>query len=113
MTEMEDLFEVLQADDVIPYCSLLVKRLAKCLYSENVQVVEKTLYKLNNKYFTNVMMKDKRNFHVLARGIYKALRYCCDENVNVSIRQMAQHVIGLFIDCDMDFMGELSKELAL
>ena len=110
MTEMEDIFEVLKPMDVQPYCELLVKRLAKCLSSENIQVIERTLYNWNNKCFTNVMMKDHQNFVILAKGVYQPLKRLSDNHLNLSIKEMAYHVIGLFMDCDMDFMNELAKE---
>lgn len=110
MTEMEDILEPLLPQDVRPYCGLIAKRLEKCLLSSNTQIIEKTLCKWNNKVFVTLMMKDKENCEVLAKGTYNALRFCSERHSSESLKQMAQHVLGLFVDSNMELIEKLSEE---
>ena len=89
---------------------MLFKRIAKCLGSPNNQVAERTLCLWSSASYESVVMKDKDNVKAVARIVYPALRKCSEESESVSIRQMAQHVIGLFVDRCFDEVDALSRQ---
>lgn len=110
LNEIEDIMEHLVPQDILPFRDVLFKRIAKCLGSPNNQVAERTLCLWSSASYESVVMKDKDNVKAVARIVYPALRKCSEESENVSIRQMAQHVIGLFVDRCFDEVDALSRQ---
>ena len=104
LSEIEDLFESLQPQSISPYCEMLVKRIAKCLQSENTHVVEKTLSLWNNQYFTSIMMRNKQNCASLATGVYPTLLKLSNNSSNQSIQQTSQFISKLFSSYDGEFV---------
>ena len=109
INEIDDILQLLQPQEIRPFRDALFKRIAKCVESPNFQVTERALCLWSGTEFEKIVMKDKENVNAVARIMHPALRQC-EQNCNVSIREMARHVYGLFVDRCFDIIDELNQE---
>lgn len=109
LNELEDLFEPLQPIHVRGFVSPLGRRLARCIASSCSQIVERVMYLWNSPSFTLLFIRDKQNAAVLAPLVYDALRHRSEDTSNVSLRQMAIHVIGILMDSNMELAEKLAE----
>ena len=109
LNELEDLFEPLQPNHVRGYVNPLGRRLARCIASSCSQIVERVMYLWNSPSFTLLFIRNKQNAAVLAPLVYDALRHRSEDTSNVSLRQMAIHVIGILMDSNMELAEKLAE----
>ena len=102
--------EPLQPIHVRGYVRPLGRRLARCIASSCSQIVERVLYLWNSPAFTSLFIRDKQNVSVLAPLVYSALRHCSEDTSNVSLRQMAIHVIGIMMDSNAELVEQLAEK---
>lgn len=96
--------------DLVPYREALFKRFAKCLDSCHVQVTERILFLWSGNAFSNAVIRDKENVQVLLKVVYPSLRRCEMNATNESVKQIVMHVIGIFMDADMELTQQLADQ---
>ena len=110
INELEDLMNQLSPSDLVPYRDALFKRFAKCLNSCHVQVIERILFLWSGNAFSNVVIRDKDNLQMLLKAVYPSLRRCEMNTTNDSVKQIIMHVIGIFMDADMELTQQLADQ---
>lgn len=96
--------------DLVPYREALFKRFAKCLDSCHVQVTERILFLWSGNAFSNAVIRDKENVQALLKAVYPSLRRCEMNATNESVKQIVMHVIGIFMDADMELTQQLADQ---
>ena len=109
INEIDDILQQLQPQEIRPFRDALFRRIAKCVKSPNFQVAERALSLWRGTDFDTIVMRDKENVTAVARIMYPALREC-EKTINVSIKDMARHVYGLFVDHCFDVIDELNQQ---
>lgn len=100
LNELEDLFELIKPEEITDYRNALSNRLRKCILSNHFQVAERALYLWNTQAFVGVTVENTENRMAMFPVLFDALYVNSNSHWNEAVKQMSQHVMGLFSDAD-------------
>lgn len=108
--ELEEILDVIKAEEFIKIQQPLFKQIAKCVSSTHFQVAERALYLWNNEY---VMSLIEENVTVILPIMFPALYRISKEHWNQTIVTMVYNVQKAFMEMNSRLFDELTASYKL
>lgn len=101
MNELEEILELLGADQLAQISKTLFTNLARCLSSEHFQVVERALFLWNNEHLVNSGCLSRLNAQTVLPIIYGPLYKNSSGHWNATVEGLAQNVLKMYMEYDL------------
>lgn len=100
LNELEEILELLGADQLAQISNTLFVNLARCLDSDHFQVVERALFLWNNDHLVNSGCLSRLNAQIVLPIIYGPLFKNSVGHWNATVEQLAQNVLRMYMEYD-------------
>lgn len=101
LNELEEILELLGADQLAQISRTLFTNLARCLDSDHFQVVERTLFLWNNEHLVNSGCLSRLNATQVLPIIYGPLYKNSSGHWNATVEGLAQNVLKMYMEYDL------------
>ena len=101
LNELEEILELLGADQLSQVSTMLFTNLARCLDSDHFQVVERALFLWNNEHLVNSGCLSRLNAHTVLPIIYGPLYKNSSGHWNATVEGLAQNVLKMYMEYDL------------
>ena len=101
MNELEEILELLGADQLNQISKTLFTNLARCLDSDHFQVVERALFLWNNEHLVNSGCLSRLNAQTVLPIIYGPLYKNSSGHWNATVEGLAQNVLKMYMEYDL------------
>jgi serine/threonine-protein phosphatase 2A regulatory subunit B' len=101
LNELEEILELLGADQLAQVSTMLFTNLARCLDSDHFQVVERALFLWNNEHLVNSGCLSRLNAHMVLPIIYGPLYKNSSGHWNATVEGLAQNVLKMYMEYDL------------
>eukprot|EP00339_Tiarina_fusa_P004776 CAMPEP_0117043878 /NCGR_PEP_ID=MMETSP0472-20121206/30466_1 /TAXON_ID=693140 ORGANISM="Tiarina fusus, Strain LIS" /NCGR_SAMPLE_ID=MMETSP0472 /ASSEMBLY_ACC=CAM_ASM_000603 /LENGTH=499 /DNA_ID=CAMNT_0004755503 /DNA_START=131 /DNA_END=1630 /DNA_ORIENTATION=- len=101
LNELEEILELLGADQLAQVSDMLFTNLARCLDSEHFQVVERALFLWNNEHLVNSGCLSRLNAQAVLPIIYGPLYKNSSGHWNATVEGLAQNVLKMYMEYDL------------
>jgi len=113
LNELEEILELMGPDQLQVVSPILYNCIRKCLGSEHFQVAERTLFLWNNEHLVNVGCLSRAHAHSILPVIYGPLYKNSLGHWNSTVEGLAQNVLKLYMDYDMQMFDKCSTDYLL
>jgi len=113
LNELEEILELMGPDQLKACGDVLYECIKKCLGSEHFQVAERTLFLWNNEHLVNVGCLSRNHCATILPIIYGPLYKNSLGHWNGTVEGLAQNVLKLYMDYDMQQFDKCSSEYLL
>ena len=100
LNELEEILELLGADQLAQISNTLFVNLARCLDSDHFQVVERALFLWNNDHLVNSGCLSRLNAQTVLPIIYGPLYKNSVGHWNATVEGLAQNVLRMYMEYD-------------
>lgn len=108
LTELEEIFELTQGQNLSSIHEDLFKRFANCVVSNHFQVAERILFLINNEHVTKMIGENKEMiFEILMKGLLKSSK----SHWNQTVQSMALNVMKSLMEIDSSLFEKLSNKI--
>lgn len=101
LNELEEILELLGADQLAQVSDMLFTNLARCLDSDHFQVVERALFLWNNEHLVNSGCLSRLNAQTVLPIIYGPLYKNSSGHWNATVEGLAQNVLKMYMEYDL------------
>lgn len=101
LNELEEILELLGAEQLAQISKNLFTNLARCLDSEHFQVVERALFLWNNEHLVNSGCLSRLNAEMVLPIIYGPLYKNSSGHWNATVEGLAQNVLKMYMEYDL------------
>jgi serine/threonine-protein phosphatase 2A regulatory subunit B' len=101
LNELEEILELLGADQLAQVSTMLFTNLARCLDSDHFQVVERALFLWNNEHLVNSGCLSRLNAQTVLPIIYGPLYKNSSGHWNATVEGLAQNVLKMYMEYDL------------
>jgi len=101
LNELEEILELLGADQLAQVSTTLFSNLARCLDSDHFQVVERALFLWNNEHLVNSGCLSRLNAETVLPIIYGPLYKNSSGHWNATVEGLAQNVLKMYMEYDL------------
>mmetsp|Transcript_31546 Transcript_31546/g.46554 ORF Transcript_31546/g.46554 Transcript_31546/m.46554 type:complete len:520 (-) Transcript_31546:70-1629(-) len=101
LNELEEILELLGADQLAQVSTMLFTNLARCLDSDHFQVVERALFLWNNEHLVNSGCLSRLNAQTVLPLIYGPLYKNSSGHWNATVEGLAQNVLKMYMEYDL------------
>lgn len=101
LNELEEILELLGADQLSQVSTMLFTNLARCLDSDHFQVVERALFLWNNEHLVNSGCLSRLNAQTVLPLIYGPLYKNSSGHWNATVEGLAQNVLKMYMEYDL------------
>jgi serine/threonine-protein phosphatase 2A regulatory subunit B' len=101
LNELEEILELLGADQLAQVSTMLFTNLARCLDSDHFQVVERALFLWNNEHLVNSGCLSRLNASTVLPIIYGPLYKNSSGHWNATVEGLAQNVLKMYMEYDL------------
>jgi len=101
LNELEEILELLGADQLAQISKTLFVNLARCLDSDHFQVVERALFLWNNEHLVNSGCLSRLNAQMVLPIIYAPLYKNSSGHWNATVEGLAQNVLKMYMEYDL------------
>lgn len=101
LNELEEILELLGADQLAQVSTMLFTNLARCLDSDHFQVVERALFLWNNEHLVNSGCLSRLNAQMVLPIIYGPLYKNSSGHWNATVEGLAQNVLKMYMEYDL------------
>lgn len=101
LNELEEILELLGADQLAQISKTLFTNLARCLDSDHFQVVERALFLWNNEHLVNSGCLSRLNAQTVLPIIYGPLYKNSSGHWNATVEGLAQGVLKMYMEYDL------------
>lgn len=101
LNELEEILELLGADQLAQVSTTLFTNLARCLDSDHFQVVERALFLWNNEHLVNSGCLSRLNAQTVLPIIYGPLYKNSAGHWNATVEGLAQNVLKMYMEYDL------------
>mmetsp|Transcript_34798 Transcript_34798/g.84111 ORF Transcript_34798/g.84111 Transcript_34798/m.84111 type:complete len:553 (+) Transcript_34798:244-1902(+) len=101
LNELEEILELLGADQLAQVSTMLFTNLARCLDSDHFQVVERALFLWNNEHLVNSGCLSRLNAQAVLPIIYGPLYKNSSGHWNATVEGLAQNVLKMYMEYDL------------
>lgn len=101
LNELEEILELLGADQLAQISKTLFTNLARCLDSDHFQVVERALFLWNNEHLVNSGCLSRLNAQTVLPIIYGPLYKNSSGHWNATVEGLAQNVLKMYMEYDL------------
>ena len=101
LNELEEILELLGADQLAQVSNMLFTNLARCLDSDHFQVVERALFLWNNEHLVNSGCLSRLNASTVLPIIYGPLYKNSSGHWNATVEGLAQNVLKMYMEYDL------------
>lgn len=101
LNELEEILELLGADQLSQVSDMLFTNLARCLDSDHFQVVERALFLWNNEHLVNSGCLSRLNAQAVLPIIYGPLYKNSSGHWNATVEGLAQNVLKMYMEYDL------------
>ena len=101
LNELEEILELLGADQLAQVSNMLFTNLARCLDCDHFQVVERALFLWNNEHLVNSGCLSRLNAHTVLPIIYGPLYKNSSGHWNATVEGLAQNVLKMYMEYDL------------
>ena len=108
--QLEEILELLGADQLGQISSTLFKNLSSCLDSDHFQVVERALFLWNNEHLVNSGCLSRLNAKLVLPIIYGPLYKNSSGHWNATVEGLAQNVLKMYMEYDLSLYDRCSTE---
>jgi len=108
LTHLEEILELLGADQLAQVSTMLFTNLARCLDSDHFQVVERALFLWNNEHLVNSGCLSRLNAHTVLPIIYGPLHKNSSGHWNATVEGLAQNVLKMYMEYDLELYDKCS-----
>lgn len=110
INELEEILELLGADQLVQIAPVLFSNLARCLNSNHFQVVERALFLWNNEHLVNNGCLSRQNANMVLPTIYGALYKNSSGHWNATVEGLAQNVLKMYMEYDLTLYDKCSTD---
>ena len=108
LNELDEILELLGADQLAQVSTMLFTNLARCLDSDHFQVVERALFLWNNEHLVNSGCLSRLNAHTVLPIIYGPLHKNSSGHWNATVEGLAQNVLKMYMEYDLALYDKCS-----
>ena len=108
LNELEEILELLGADQLRQISKTLFCNLARCLDSDHFQVVERALFLWNNEHLVNSGCLSRLNAKMVLPIIYGPLYKNSSGHWNATVEGLAQNVLKMYMEYDLALYDKCS-----
>ena len=109
LTEMEEIFEMAQGQNLSNIHEELFKRFSNCVVSNHFQVAERILFLINNDQVQRMITENKELiFEILMKGLLKSSK----SHWNQTVQNMTMNVMKSLMEIDSDLFEKLSNKIS-
>jgi serine/threonine-protein phosphatase 2A regulatory subunit B' len=101
LNELEEILELLGAEQLNQISKTLFTNLARCLDSDHFQVVERALFLWNNEHLVNSGCLSRLNAQTVLPIIYGPLYKNSSGHWNATVEGLAQNVLKMYMEYDL------------
>lgn len=101
LSELEEILELLGADQLSQVSKVLFTNLARCLDSDHFQVVERTLFLWNNEQLVSNGCLSRLHAQTVLPLIYGPLHKNSSGHWNATVEGLAQNVLKMYMEYDL------------
>jgi len=109
LNELEEILELLGADQLAQVSTMLFTNLARCLDSDHFQVVERALFLWNNEHLVNSGCLSRLNAQTVLPIIYRPLYKNSAGHWNATVEGLAQNVLKMYMEYDLVLYDKCAK----
>jgi len=109
INELEEILELIGADQLHHVHKSLGRILSKCLGSQHFQVAERTLFLWNNEHLVTNGCLSKQHAELILPVIYAPLYKNSSGHWNTTVEGLAQNVLKLYMDFDSKLFDTCSN----
>merc|ERR1712183_8552 len=109
LNELEEILELLGADQLAQVSNMLFGNLARCLDSDHFQVVERALFLWNNEHLVNSGCLSRLNAQMVLPIIYAPLYKNSSGHWNATVEGLAQNVLKMYMEYDLVLYDKCTK----
>jgi len=102
LNELEEILELLGADQLSQVSDMLFGNLSRCLDSDHFQVVERALFLWNNEHLVNSGCLSRLNAQAVLPIIYGPLYKNSSGHWNATVEGLAQNVLKMYMEYDLN-----------
>lgn len=107
LNEVEEILEMVQADDFAQLSPALFGRLAQCVCSPHFQVAERALFLWNNEYIVGLIAQNRDKILPI---VFAALYENSRSHWNTTVHGLTCNVVKLFMEMDSALFDACSAE---
>lgn len=108
LTELEEIFELTQGQNLGEIHEDLFKRFSCCVVSNHFQVAERILFLINNEHVTKMIGESKEMvFEILMKGLLKSSK----SHWNQTVQSMTLNVMKSLMEIDSNLFEKLSTKI--
>lgn len=109
LTELEEIFEMAQGQNLSNIHEELFKRFSNCVVSNHFQVAERILFLINNDQVQRMITENKELiFEILMIGLLKSSK----SHWNQTVQNMTMNVMKSLMEIDSDLFEKLSNKIS-
>jgi serine/threonine-protein phosphatase 2A regulatory subunit B' len=109
LTELEEIFEMAQGQNLSNIHEELFKRFSNCVVSNHFQVAERILFLINNDQVQRMITENKQLiFEILMKGLLKSSK----SHWNQTVQNMTMNVMKSLMEIDSDLFEKLSNKIS-
>lgn len=101
LNELEEILELLGADQLAQVSTMLFTNLARCLDCDHFQVVERALFLWNNEHLVNSGCLSRLHAQTVLPIIYGPLYKNSSGHWNATVEGLAQNVLKMYMEYDL------------
>jgi len=101
LNELEEILELIGADQLAEISNALFSNLARCLDSDHFQVVERALFLWNNEHLVNSGCLSRLSAQTVLPIIYRPLYKNSSGHWNATVEGLAQNVLKMYMEYDI------------
>jgi len=109
LNELEEILELLGADQMAQISNNLFSNLARCLDSDHFQVVERALFLWNNEHLVNSGCLSRLNAQTVLPIIYGPLYKNSSGHWNATVEGLAQNVLKMYMEYDLTLYDKCTQ----
>jgi serine/threonine-protein phosphatase 2A regulatory subunit B' len=102
INELEEILELLGAEQLQKVSKTLFTNLARCLDSDHFQVVERALFLWNNEHLVNSGCLSRMNAETVLPIIFGPLHKNSSGHWNATVEGLAQNVLKMYMEYDLE-----------
>ncbi|GMI24687.1 hypothetical protein TrCOL_g10377 [Triparma columacea] len=110
LNELEEILELLGADQLQQISKTLFTNLSRCLDSDHFQVVERALFLWNNEHLVNSGCLSRLNAKMVLPIIYGPLYKNSSGHWNATVEGLAQNVLKMYMEYDLALYDKCSTD---
>ena len=109
LNELEEILELLGADQLAHVSNMLFTNLARCLDCDHFQVVERALFLWNNEHLVNSGCLSRLHAQTVLPIIYGPLYKNSSGHWNATVEGLAQNVLKMYMEYDLVLYDSCTK----